>query len=190
MKKLLLLILVCLVGCGPTAVQLAAEKEFYTAQREFIQQQKATPIFEIVASDPTKAIMMDNVAKIVVYAQPKDGEKLTQYQHKDYAQPWLNLTGQVLSIAVPWIGAAMIVNSVKDMVSNDTFNYNQTVSGQSTGTMRVGSTTPTSAIYGNSNTVTGYHEAVSDPTVVRPEVVFQPEPMVVNPVVVNPVVVQ
>lgn len=180
MKKLLLLIIMFMVGCGPSLQQLEGEKAFYA----MLQSKVNNPMVKIKIADPT---LPANIESIEVWSPEKN---IAQYQHVNYAAPWISLVQSALSIGMPWLGAALIVGQVKDMSSSDSYQYNQNVSGQSTGTMRVGSTTPTSAIYGNSNSVTGYHEAVSEPTVVKPEVVYQPEPLVVNPTVVNPVVVQ
>lgn len=186
-KLLLLLVLACLVGCQPSVAMIEAEKAYYAAYAGINTTGGNRPIFEMRAADPTKAIMLDNVASIIVYAPPvpQNGPLVPQYKQHDYGAAAVSAIRDITLGVVPWGVAAYGFRALKDAVSSDVTTYNQNVSGQSTGTMRVGSTTPTSAIYGNSNTVTGYHEAVSEPTVVRPEVV-QVDPLVVNPVIVNP----
>ena len=176
MKRLLwLLLLIPLMGCM-TANQLEAEKSFYqmlTAK----QAQASTPIFEMIASDSAKPMVLQNVAKVTVFAPPANTtQNLQQYVQKDYAQPWLNLFGSVASVAVPWIGAASIVNSMKDMgsVTNVTGNAN-----------KVGATN--SNVVGAGN-YTGHIDQTSTPTVVTqptPIIVEQPAPVIVNPVIVK-----
>ena len=161
------------MGCM-TANQLEAEKSFY-AMLSAKQAQASTPLFEMVAKDKAKPIILNNVARLTVFAPPSNTTPLTQYVQKDYAQPWINFFSSVATVAVPWIGAASIVNSMKDMgsVTNVTGNAN-----------KVGATN--SNVYGNGN-YTGHIDQTSKPTVVNPLVV---DPLVVNPVVVNPVIVK
>jgi len=71
------------------------------------------------------------------------------------------------------------------MNNGTTYNYHNQVEAGATGQFRVtGNTTATGGA------ATGILDQTSVPTIVKPEVVFAPEPIVVNPEVVNPVIVQ
>lgn len=182
MRKIILLIVAIsmLSGCM-TANQLEAEKSFYQAMIAVQAQKAAQPIFELTAQDKDKPIVMDNVAKLTVFAPPAAaGIPLAQYQQKDYVQPWLNLFGSVVSVAVPWIGAASIVNSIKDIGGGN--SYTQTISG----TGNVGKLSGPSTISGviTNSTVGGTIDNTSTPTVVEqpaPIIVTQPAPIIVTP---------
>ena len=73
MKRLLTigcvtLLLATLIGCGPSALQIQAEIAYYEAIASIQKNQAAQPIFTLIATDATKPIVMENVAKIEVYA--------------------------------------------------------------------------------------------------------------------------
>jgi len=192
MKKLLLLIVVFMVGCQPSHDMLEAEKAYYAAYAGLNTTGESRPLFELRAQDPSKDIVLQNVQSIIVYAPtvPQNGPLVPQYKQHDYGAAAIGAVRDITLGLAPWGAVAYGFRRLGDAVSSDVTTYNQNVSGQSSGTMRVGAVTPTTAIYsGSGNTITGYNEAVS-----KPEVVYQPEPLVVptqvvNPVVVNPVIV-
>jgi hypothetical protein len=172
MKKLLIapLVLLLLIGCGPTT---------FTANK-----QQSTPLFEIIAQNQDKPMIFDNVARIVVYTPPpSNGPVLQQYQHRDYAQPWIGLLGNVLSVAVPWVALGFIANSFKDMTHST--SYNQSISGTgNTATIRTSGNMSTGNITGNSNQTGGLIDNTSVPTIVTqpaPIIVEQPAPVIVQP---------
>jgi hypothetical protein len=146
MKKLWILVaLVFLVGCGPTANQLKLGQAYYQAMAA----RQANPYVEIKIADPTKPT---NIELIRVWG-PEQG--LAQYQERDYAAPWINLTSSVLSVAVPWIGAAAIVGSMKDIAGNSTTNYMQNVSGTNNTGRIAGPTQIQANVAGSYNTLGG-----------------------------------
>ncbi len=173
-----------LSGCGPTALQIQAEISYYEALASIAKNQAAKPLFRIVPSDPNKAIMMDNVAAIEVYQQVAD-RGIPQYQQKDYSEPaWRFLTAAT-GIIAPWVGVGVLAHEFGQMNNGTTYNYHNQVEAGATGQFRVtGNTTATGGA------ATGILDQTSVPTIVKPEVVFAPEPIVVNPEVVNPVIVQ
>jgi hypothetical protein len=146
MKKLwILVVLLFLIGCGPTANQLKLGQAYYQAMAA----RQSNPYVEIKIADPTKPT---NIESIKVWG-PEQG--LAQYQERDYAQPWINLTSSVLSVAVPWIGAAAIVHSIGDIAGNNTTSYNQTVSGTNNTGRIAGPANINANVAGNSNTLGG-----------------------------------
>jgi hypothetical protein len=184
MKRLLIapLVLLLLIGCGPTAAQLAAEKDYYTAFTA--NKQQSTPLFEILAQDPAKPMIFDNVARITVYTPPpSNGPVLQQYQHRDYAAPWIGLIGNVLSVAVPWVALGYIANSFKDMTHST--SYNQNITGtNNTGSIRTSGNMGMGNLTGNGNQTGGIFDNTSVPTVVTqptPIIVEQPAPVIVQP---------
>lgn len=164
MKKLLIGVVVILMGCGPTLQQIEGEKAFYS----MLATKAANPIVRIKVADPTKPA---NIESIEVYSPE---QQVAQYSHRDYAQPWLNLSGQVLSIAVPWVAAATIVHSLKDLTTSN--NYTQTLSGTgNSASMRLTGNAQ-SQVTGNSNLTAGAGiDQTSTPTVVD-----QPAPVIVS----------
>lgn len=147
MKKLWLIpALLLLISCGPTANQLKIAKAYY----QTIAAKTQNPYVELTIADPDKPI---NLKSIKVWSP--DSGAVAQYQERDYAAPWINLTSQVLSVAVPWIGAASIVNSIKDTVGHNSTTYNQTVSGTNNTGRIAGPSTINATVAGNNNTLGG-----------------------------------
>ena len=180
-----ILMLGMLAGCGPSALQIQAEIAYYEAVASITKNQAAKPLVRIVPSDPTKAMMMDNVGAIEVYQQVED-KGIQQYVQKDFNEPMWRFFTTMASVVTPWVGAYYMVDAVAGAVgSGTTYNYHNQVAEGATGQFRVtGNTTATGGA------ATGILDQTSVPTIVKPEVVFAPEPIVVNPEVVNPVIVQ
>jgi len=122
MKRYLLISIACfvvaayafsMVGCM-SANQLAAEKSFYEAKASMTRQLQSQPIFEMTAADLKLPIILQNVSAIRVFQMPGGGsnEGMTQYVQKDYAAPYLQLTGSIIGAALPWFGAFKIVEAV------------------------------------------------------------------------------
>lgn len=156
-KKITSIVVLCLffiTGCGATQYQLEVEKAYYQAISS--SKSNAQPLVEFVPADTGKPMVFDNLGKLTVYAPPVDKGQVHQYVQKDYAAPWIQLFGQVASVAAPWIGAASIVKSVANIA---------------------GST----SVSGEGNTLNyGNIDNTSTPTVVT-----QPAPTIVNPVIVE-----
>jgi hypothetical protein len=186
MKKLwILLALIFLVGCGPTAAQLAAEKDYYAAFSSKNQTQQ--PLFEMIASNNLEPIVLTNVARIIVYSPPAQyGPQIQQYQHRDYAAPWIGLLGNAVAVAAPWVGLSFIANSFKDMHLGQAggTNYYQTVSGTNNTalTKTAGNSSLSGGITGSSNQVGGMFDNTAPPFTVNPVIV---PAQVVNPVIVE-----
>jgi len=141
----------------------------------------ASPLVEILPQDPTKPIQFENVARFTVFAPPAAGDdKIPQYVHKDYVQPWLSLVGSLAQIGIPWIGAGSIVNSIRDMGGSSISN---TIVG-SGNTMKTAGTTNISGVVTNSTLGGLVENATATPTVVMqpaPVIVEQPAPIIVAP---------
>jgi hypothetical protein len=209
MRKLLwLLLLIPLTGCM-TGNQLKAEQSYYEAMVKMQEQRAAQPLFQLIASDKDKPIIMENVASLTVFAPPQgeNGPRLTQYVQKDYVAPWLSTFTQVLGIAAPWVGAAVIANSVasnfKDVaVHNQPGNTTNITAGGNAmtgGTMTQSTSTSTvmsNTVSGSRNTAnltgTATQSTTNPPLIVTqppPVIVTQPPPVIVTqppPVVVQP----
>lgn len=187
MKRLLTigcvtLLLATLIGCGPSALQIQAEIAYYEAIASIQKNQAAKPLVRIVPSDPTKAMMMDNVGAIEVYQQVAD-KSIVQYQQRDYSEPaWRFLTAAT-GIIAPWVGVGVLAHEFGQMNNGTTYNYHNEVGAGATGQFRVvGNTSATGG------PATGISDATSTPTVVNPvimepsvHIVPQPEPIIVQP---------
>ena len=192
MKKLLLLIMVAfiLAGCGPTALQIQAEIAFYEAIASIQKNQAAQPIFKIIAQDPTKAIMMDNVASIEVYAQPSEQAKtIPQYVQRDYNAPAWQFATALVSTVTPWVGVGVLAHEFRNMQTGSQTYYNNNVGQGATGNLRVQGNTSATSSGGGAATATGMNDATSTPTIMEPSVhvlepsvhiVEQPAPRVVK----------
>jgi len=188
MKNRLLLLMVAVIafglsGCGPTALQIQAEIAYYEAIASIQKSQAAKPLVRIVPSDPTKAMMMDNVGAIEVYQQVED-KGIQQYVQKDFNEPMWRFFTTMASVVTPWVGAYYMVDAVAGAVgSGTTYNYHNQVGDNATGQFRVvGNTSATGG------PATGISDATSTPTVVNPvimepsvHIVPQPEPIIVQP---------
>lgn len=172
-----------LSGCGPTALQIQAEIAYYEAIASISKNQAAKPLVRIVPSDPTKAMMMDNVGAIEVYQQVED-KGIQQYVQKDFNEPMWRFFTTMASVVTPWVGAYYMVDAVAGAVgSGTTYNYHNQVGDNATGQFRVvGNTSATGG------PATGISDATSTPTVVNPvimepsvHIVPQPEPIIVQP---------
>lgn len=158
MKKLLCLImLLALVGCGPSLNQLIGEQEYYKARVALAKQMSSQPIFEMIPAKPGEPIVLGNVGSFKVFMPvANSGENLKQYLHTDYAQKWVGLIGTTVSIAAPWLGAWGIVHEVSKIAGPST-TYNQSVTGTNNSAV-----TKTSSIQagnmGDGNSLTGMSE--------------------------------
>jgi hypothetical protein len=208
MKKLLLLILIfpLLTSCM-TGNQLKAEQSYYEAMVSMQKQQAAQPLVQFIASDKDKPMVFQNVASFTVFAPPQseNGPRLQQYVQKDYVAPWLSTFTQIVGMAAPWVGAAVIASNVasnfKDVHTQPGNTTNITAGGNAMtgGTMSQDTSTATNltnTVSGRNNTGTlnaTVNQTTSTPPVVveqpAPVIVTQPPPIVVTqppPVVVNP----
>lgn len=174
MKKLLLIpVLLMFMGCM-TDTMLKAELGYYEAMVA-MQTQKATqPIFELTPAKQGEPIVLGNVGSFKVYAPPVAGEKLSQYAHKDYVQPWLN----VLSMAVPWLGGWGIVNSTANAMKEMGASTHMTITGE-------GNTATIAGPVNNSLSGTGHVAGGIVDQTHTPTIVTQPAPVIVNPVIVT-----
>ena len=179
MKRAITLILMLgmLAGCGPSALQIQAEIAYYEAVASITKNQAAKPLVRIVPSDPTKAMMMDNVGAIEVYQQVED-KGIQQYVQKDFNEPMWRFFTTMASVVTPWVGAYYMVDAVAGAVgSGTTYNYHNQVGDNATGQFRVtGNTTATGG------SATGIHDQTSVPTIMEPSVhiIEQPAPVIVT----------
>ena len=172
MKKLLLIpVLLMFMGCM-TANQLEAEKAYY--EMLMAKQAQSTPLVRLDVADPNKPI---NLKTIEVFAPPSN-MPVAQYVQKDYVQPWLN----VLSMAVPWLGAWGIVNSTANAMKEMGNSTHMSING-------TGNTGTIAGPVNNTLTGTGHVAGGIVDQTHTPTIVTQPPPLVVIPPVVNPVVV-
>jgi hypothetical protein len=192
MKKICSIILIltlALMGCGPTANQLAGEKAFYEAKVALSKAASSQPVFEMVSGDPTKPIVLENVSAIRVFQLPagNSGESLSQYQQRDYAQPWINLVGTALSVGLPWWGAYKMVGAVADVIPKTGNTNTITTTGDGNKTQIAGDLSITATQNAGAVTITEpsiIHDQTSVPTVVEqppPIIVTQPPPVIVEP---------
>ena len=145
MKKiaLLLMIVSTLVACGPSQEQLIAEQNYYAMLSTVAVTQK--PLVDIELADPDKPA---NIKRIQVNLSQL--EALRQYQHKDYAAPWLN----VVAAAMPYAGVYLIGKSIGDAFKSGDTYYQAYGSGSSirtSGNMHFGT-------LGDNNRVAGMFE--------------------------------
>jgi len=204
MKRNLIVLLaigvcVSLIGCGPTANQLAGERAFYEAKVSLSRQTSSQPIFEMTAGDPNQPIVLQNVSAIRVFQLPANAanDGLSQYAQKDYAQPWLNIVGTALSVGLPWWGAYKMVGAVADVVGKtgnvtNTGNTTTTTSIATTGnnnktqiagdmnlTATTGAGDGGSIVIDTPTLINDESDSTHAPTVVDPVIVEQPPPVVV-----------
>lgn len=179
----LLVILILFTGCGPSALQIQAEIAYYEALATMQKNQAATPVFMMVATDQTKPIILENVAKIEVYGQPSESMKtIPQYQHRDYSEPFWRVIGTVATVAAPVVASGVVLHGIKGLVGGGSTYYTNNVGQNASGNFRVqGNTTATSS-GGGAATATGMNDATSTPTIMEPSVhiVEQPAPIVVT----------
>lgn len=187
---MLIVTMFTLSGCGPSALQIQAEIAFYEAIASIQKNQAAQPIFKITATDPTKAIMMDNVASIEVYAQPSEQAKtIPQYVQRDYNAPAWQFATALVSTVTPWVGVGVLAHEFRNMQTGSQTYYNNNVGQGATGNLRVQGNTSATSSGGGAATATGMTDATSTPTVVNPVIVEQPAPIIVNqpePIIVKP----
>ena len=180
---MLIVMMFGLSGCGPTALQIQAEIAYYEALVAIQKNQAAQPIFKIVAQDPTKAIMMDNVAAIEVYAQPSEQSKtITQYVQKDYNEGGWRFATALMSTVTPWVGVGVLAHEFRNMQTGSQTYYNNNVGQGATGNLRIQGNTSATSSGGGAATATGMTDATSTPTIMEPSVhiVEQPAPIVVT----------
>lgn len=154
MKRLLWIMVLVLIGCGPTANQLAGEKAFYEAKVALSKAASSQPVFEMVSGDPGKPIVLENVSAIRVFQLPATvgGENLQQYQMRDFTEPWLRVIQTAVGTAAPWIGAWGIVHEV-GKAAGATTSYSTNIGG-------TGNSATTTAI-GSMGNITGNQNAVA-----------------------------
>jgi hypothetical protein len=190
MKGCLLLILATLIGCGPTAVQIQGEIAYYEMLATIQKNQAKTPIFTMIATDATKPIILENVAKIEVYAQPTDNKAIAQYTHKDFGEPFWRFMGTAVMVAAPIASAGIVLHEATKLVGGSSNFYTNNVGPNSTGNFRVQGNTSATSSGGGAATATGMSDATSTPTVMEPSVhvlepsvhiVEQPAPIIVTP---------
>lgn len=189
-KAWLILAILGLVGCQPSADMLKAEIEYYKYTAEIIKAQSAPqkPILEIRAMDPTQDMVFSNVASITVYAtpNPKEGPLMPQYRQVDYYEKWIPA---VTGIAAGVIGVGGIWATTHELGKYWTSGTNYNMYGQGSSVKVQGGTT--SNITSSTTGAVGPTDATSTPTVVTqpaPIVVNQPEPVIVTqpePVIVK-----
>ena len=182
MKGFLLLILATLIGCGPTAVQIQGEIAYYEMLATIQRNQAKTPIFTMIATDATKPIILENVAKIEVYAQPDTNKTIAQYTHKDYSEPFWRWMGTAVMVAAPIASAGIVLHEATKLVGGSSNFYTNNVGANATGNFRVQGNTTSSSSGGGASTATGMSDATSTPTIMEPSVhiVEQPAPIVVT----------
>ena len=165
MKRLLWIMALVLIGCGPTANQLAGEKAFYEAKIALSKAASSQPVFEMVSGDPGKPIVLENVSAIRVFQLPAAGgnDSLQQYQQRDFTEPWLRVIQTAVGTAAPWIGAWGIVHEVgKAAVATTSYSTNIGGTGNSATTTAIGSM---GNITGNQNAVaTQAADSLNTPT--------------------------
>jgi len=172
--------------------QLEAERAFYQMQAVALkqkQQQEAQPLWEMKSSDNNEPIVISNVDYIRVY-QPlqqsaNDQVQIQQYRQMDYISPWTNLIGKIAGIAIPAYAAYKVIDSVASNSGEQTYMNNYGANSQQSIT---GDTSLTSSSVGGNLNL--HSDFTHDPLIVRPDIVPQPDPIIVNPVVVDPVIVE
>jgi hypothetical protein len=167
MKKLfLLLLLVLLTACGPSLNAIRGEEAYYAAKVAMAQKASSQPIFEMLASDLAKPIVLENVSAIRVFQVPSGtaNDNLQQYVQKDHAQPWINAFLQSLGIIAPWAGAAVIVSNVASSMKDlGSIPKSQTITNTNTSVAGTGHST----VVGSGSVV----NATATPFVVNPVIV-------------------
>ena len=199
MKRLICILMVLTLlpffqACQPTAAMLDAERDYYRYNAEIMKARSVPnkPLLEIRAMDPKKDMVFSNVASIVVYAPPQQGEQvfIPQFRQVDYSAPWIPA---VTGIAAGVIGVGGIWATTHELGKYWTSGTNYNMYGQGSSVKVQGGTT--SNITSSTTGAVGATDATSIPTVVKPEVVVveQPAPVIVPTEVVTqpaPVVVQ
>lgn len=187
-KVALLLCILFLMGCQPSHDMILAEIAYYSAIAETVKAQgnASKPLVEIIAKDPVKPMVFDNVERIVVYntPQPTNGPLIPQYKQVDYSAPWAPVALSGLGIAGAVTGNVLLLREAGKYFTGGT-NYNNL--GDNSSIKIQGGTAANINQSGGTLGTVGPTDATSTPTVVKPEVVVvtQPEPVVVNPVVVG-----
>jgi len=194
MKRYLLISIACFIAAAYTfstmgcmsANQLAAEKAFYEAKIALTKQTQSQPIFEILASDLRQPIILQNVSAIRVFQMPAGGsnERMTQYVQKDYAAPYLQLTGSIIGAALPWFGAFKIVEAVAGIPRGGNTTMNVAGDGNKSvmGDFQFSANNNSGAM-AMPGTMALINDQTATPTVVDPVVVvvppsYPPEPVV------------
>jgi len=182
--RYLLILFLLLPGCITTN-QLEAERAYYQMQTAVIQQHEAQPLWEMKSQDPSKPIVLENVAYIRVF-QPSTQQqnRPAQYQQTNYVAPWVGLLGNALSVAIPVWGAVKIVDTLAKN-AGDTFNLNAQGDHNALAFER-DATVHTQGDVWLKNDLT-HPPTVVDPVVVNPVIV---DPVVVRPEIVDPVIVK
>ena len=191
-----------LIGCGPSQAQVTAEQSFYASKVMMAKQASSQPIFEMTASDSKQPIVLQNVSALRVFqaSSSSGNDGLTQYVHRDYAAPWVQLLGTTMSVALPWFGAYKMVEAISNVIPKTGNSTNINTNGDGNKTQISGDLGITAnANAGNvtmPTTMAGVLDQTSTPTVVNqptPVVVTQPDPVIVtqpSPIIVEPTVVQ
>lgn len=165
------LFLATMVGCGPTALQIQAEIAYYEAQAAIMNNQIKSPVFTLVATDATKPIILENVAKIEVYGQSSESLKpIPQYAHKDYSEPFWRWMGIAAMVAAPVVASSTALHEAGKLIGGGSTYYNNNVGQGATGNFRVQGNTSATSSGGGAATATGMTDATSTPTVVEPSV--------------------
>jgi nucleoside-specific outer membrane channel protein Tsx len=133
------------IGCM-TANQLAAEKMYYESKAAMTNQKNAAPLFQIVAQDKDKPIIMQNVASLTVFAPPSGNDnQWGQYQHRDFTPNWIApLMNAVAPLGILY-GGSLLLKATNSSTTTSTYN-NVTGSSNSTtlgGTISNATATPT-----------------------------------------------
>jgi hypothetical protein len=178
---------VTLLGCGPSKNQLLAEQSFYAAKIAVSKQAASQPIFEMVAGDNTKPIILQNVSALRVFQLPASSgnDGLNQYIQKDYSAPWLNLLGTTIGVALPWYGAYKMVGAIADVIpkTGNTTMISNAITGD-------GNTQTNKTQIAGDMSITASNNAgavsLGNPTLIQdntstPTVVDQPPPVIVEP---------
>lgn len=183
-----------LAGCM-SSKQLEAELAFYKLQEAQIQhkqQQDAKPLFELVAADGSKDIVLQNVSALRVYqptglSEGSNKPTLHQYAQRDYAAPWVGLAGSALQLAIPAFAAYKTIDSVAR-------NAGTTITNAGAGSVTTGGTgtnlSGTGAWLGDDSSTTT--DSTHTPTIVEqpaPIIVPSPDPIIVptpDPIIVQP----
>jgi len=153
-------------GCGPSMAQLKSEEIYYQA-REAEKKAQTELIVALINAGGDAAKDNNNIILPMLLMQMMQQSPLQQYQHQDYTAKWVGLIGQVLGIAVPWVGAAAIASTIARHAGSA---INQTVNG-------TGNAASMSSPYADFG--------VAPPTVVHSDVVVV-DPVIVDPVIVGP----
>jgi hypothetical protein len=157
---------------------LKAEQSYYEAIVKMQEQKASQPLFQLVASDKDKPIIMQNVQSFTVFAPPQgeNGPRLNQYVQKDYVQPWLNVLGSF----APWLGAWGIAKAVADIPRT-----NSTVNTNSGNTATTTTSTATTSAYTNT-TSGGSVSNMGSGSATLNNISTVEAPVVITPAVITP----